>query len=90
MFIIPFLGIVAPAVLTLGYFIDSLVIVSIIGTAIFWMFSGNVFVIYAIFLSSIIVPAVHGDFDLMLISIVIIALYFASPYLLALVCRDKE
>jgi hypothetical protein len=30
MFIIPFLGIVAPAVLTLGYFIDSLVIVSIL------------------------------------------------------------
>ena len=90
MFVIPFLGIVVPAVITLGYFIDSLIIVAIIGTALFWLFSGNALVIWITFLASVIVPAVHGDFDLMLVSIITIVLYLASPYLLALVCRDKE
>ena len=89
MFVIPFLGIVSPVVITLGYFIDSLAIVSIIGTAIFWLFNGNALVIIVSFIASIIVPALYGDFDLMLISIIIIALYLTSPYLLGWINKNE-
>lgn len=90
MFVIPFLGIVCPVVITLGYFIDSLVVVSIIGTAVFWLFSGNAIVIGISFIASLIVPAVHGDIDIMSASIVFIVLFFLSPYLLNLINRNKE
>lgn len=90
MYVIPFFGIVSPVVITLGYFIDSLVIVSIIGTAVFWLFSGNALVIWISFIASIIVPAIYGDFDLMLISIVIIVLYITSPFMLGLLYKNEE
>lgn len=90
MFIIPFLGLTLPAVITLGYFIESNILVGIIATSVFWFFSRSALAIWITFIASIIVPAVHGDFDLMLVSIVIIVIYLASPYLLGLISKDKE
>lgn len=90
MFVIPFAGIIFPMTLALGYYIDSNILVGIIVSAIIWMFSSNSVIICISFLASIIIPAVHGDIDLMSASLVFIALYFASPYLLSLVHRGEE
>lgn len=90
MIVVPFVGIVFPIQAALGYFIDSYIIVGIIATAIFFIFNSNALVIGIIFIASIIVPVIYGDYDLMLLSIISIVLYFVSPHLLRLVANIEE
>ena len=90
MFVIPYLGTLLPISLTLGYFIDSNILVGIIGSAIFFIFGSNTMIMGIFFLASVIVPIVYGDFGLMLISIIFIALFFVSPYLLVLINKGEE
>ena len=89
MFVIPFVGIVVPLTVVLGYFIDSVVISAIIATTVFFIFSRQAWAIILIFIASIIVPIIYGDFDLMVVSIVSVVIYLASPRILMAINKDE-
>lgn len=90
MFIVPFLGLIVPITIALGYFIDSYIILGIIGSTMYFVFRKNLLAILLIYIASIIVPIVHGDFSLMLVSIIVMIIFFARTYLLGFIYMNNN